>query len=221
MSRSRSGNPNTQKKWDYLLRTKKDDLFGSSIYQHKNNIVVKLLDDIRGKVLDIGVGYGYIEEIVKKKLLPLEFFGIDISKYSVDQMRRKYGDRYRLGVATNIPFKKNTFDCILLLDVIEHITKDDASKVYSEVRRVLKPNGYLILSVPINEPKKDTVANYHLRKYTENTIEEEIVNNGFKIIRMKELYAFKTHYWLKSQITNFFPGILNKKPNLAIIKARV
>lgn len=47
----------------------------------------------------------------------------------------------------DIPYRNNFFDYVIINHVLEHIT--DIKKAISEVKRVLKPNGKLILSFPI------------------------------------------------------------------------
>jgi len=47
-----------------------------------------------------------------------------------------------------IPFNENQFDVIICNHVLEHI--DDEQKALKEILRVLKPNGWAILQVPIN-----------------------------------------------------------------------
>ena len=48
----------------------------------------------------------------------------------------------------NIPYEENTFDVLICNHVMEHI--DDEQKALHEILRVLKPNGWAILQVPIN-----------------------------------------------------------------------
>ena len=53
---------------------------------------------------------------------------------------KKYSD------LQNLFFNDNTFDFVLASDVFEHVRRDD--KAFSEIYRVLKPNGYLIFTIP-------------------------------------------------------------------------
>lgn len=49
-----------------------------------------------------------------------------------------------------IPFPENTFDVVLCNHVLEHVNDD--IKAMSEIRRVLRPNGFAILQVPFFKP---------------------------------------------------------------------
>ena len=52
----------------------------------------------------------------------------------------------RIGARSPLPFAENSFASVSMLDVLEHVWDERA--VLSEVRRVLGPNGLLVLSVP-------------------------------------------------------------------------
>ncbi len=87
--------------------------------------------------------------------------------------------------ATNIPFKNNEFDQIIILDVLEHIKHHE--KVLSEIHRILKKHGKLIISVP-----NDTLLSFlnpiryaqHERHYSIPRISSMLEKSGFKIERL-------------------------------------
>lgn len=54
---------------------------------------------------------------------------------------------------TNINLPDNTYDVVICNHVLEHV--DNVDKAFSEIKRILKPNGWAILLVPIN-PNVDT-----------------------------------------------------------------
>ena len=70
---------------------------------------------------------------------------------------------------TNIGFADNTFDVIICNHVLEHIINDQ--KAIAEFYRVLKPNGWAILQVPISMSLKKTYEDYsvNLPKQKEKT----------------------------------------------------
>ena len=52
--------------------------------------------------------------------------------------------------ASKIPTKKNYFDTVVMFEVIEYLENYD--KVFSEIKRVLKKNSYLVFSSPLLFP---------------------------------------------------------------------
>ncbi len=52
---------------------------------------------------------------------------------------------FQLADCTKIPFKNNTFQCLFLLDVVEHLTPRQLKLILQEANRVLKSQGVLIV----------------------------------------------------------------------------
>jgi len=48
--------------------------------------------------------------------------------------------------ATNLPFKNNAFDMIILTEVLEHLPEPE--EALKEIRRVLRAGGFLVVTVP-------------------------------------------------------------------------
>jgi hypothetical protein len=82
--------------------------------------------------------------------------GIVKSEYFDDVERGKSKDGVRSEDLQNLTFDANTFDAVISLDVFEHIA--DPWKAFSEVRRVLKPGGVGIITVPIDIRIKTTAT---------------------------------------------------------------
>jgi len=95
--------------------------------------------------------------------------GIVKSEYFDDVERGKSKDGVRSEDLQNLTFDVNTFDAVISLDVFEHIA--DPWKAFSEVRRVLKPGGVGIITVPID-----------IRIKTTTTI-AKVENEGIKYFR--------------------------------------
>jgi len=112
--------------------------------QERCNILRSLLKDISEKVLIIGCGSQDEMSIINKKCKGV---AIDISKSAIKKSREKYPKfEYLVADATDLPFPKNSFDCVVCSEVIEHIPEDE--KALSEVRKVLKNDGVFIITTP-------------------------------------------------------------------------
>lgn len=88
------------------------------------------------KLLDIGCGYKPFKDILPHK----EYVGIDFDKNASD------ADITLDCNKDKIPFSDSYFDAIIISNTLEHILNTDF--LLSEVRRVLKKNGYLFISTP-------------------------------------------------------------------------
>jgi len=208
--------------WDKLNKRTKQDLEKSPIYKNKIEVISKFLYRKHGNLLDIGFGNGILEKKLYKTNIKL--FGIDISRKSTSNLNKEIKGVFKTGTVTKIPFKSNYFDFVLLLDVLEHISTNKTFKALKEVNRVLKKEGYLIISIPLNEGLEEMLGrgenpNGHMRDYTPDIIRAELTISGFKIFKETLLYAFKESYLLKSLVLNFLPFEI-RKPNLMIVFAK-
>ncbi len=97
-------------------------------------------------ILDVGCAQGYFERyFLIGKVSKVK--GVDINLKAIEYCSKKDGKEYYLHCAAEkLPFQDNEFDKVLCLDTLEHV--DDEVKTISEIRRVLRPNGLLVLSVP-------------------------------------------------------------------------
>lgn len=80
-----------------------------------------------------------------------------------------------------LPFKTGSLDVVLACDVLEHLHDDDAA--VQEVRRVLRPGGTLLVTVPA-DPKlwsPHDEALHHVRRYTRETLSLLLVGQGLRI----------------------------------------
>jgi len=210
-------NLNTKLFWDKKISDEKIKLFKSLIYIHKNNVVVDLLHCSRGKLLDVGFGYGVLEDLLVKQAPELDLFGIDISERAIREIRFRVRGKFVVANAKKIPFNESFFDYVIALDVLEHFQINELKGVLKEVLRVLKNNGWFVVSVPLNESEDDKISNRHLVTFTESSIKEVLDKCNFKVERIEELYAFRNFYFLKSLFAKYLKF---KKPNLIILFCR-
>jgi SAM-dependent methyltransferase len=86
--------------------------------------------------------------------------------------------------ATRLPFRREAFDVVTALDVLEHVDDDAA---LAELRNVLRPNGRAILSVPAMPwlwSARDVDAG-HLRRYTPRLLRASLDRARFSIVALR------------------------------------
>ena len=126
---------------------------------------------IKGDILDIGCGSKPYEKIFKKKE---KYIGIDIKDSSHNHKNSKV-DIYYDG--RNIPFEDNSFESVVCFEVLEHIKNPEFT--LTEINRVLKGNGNLLLTMPFAWFEHELPNDY--QRYTENGLKNLILKNGFTI----------------------------------------
>ena len=107
------------------------------------------------KVLDLGCGNGRFFELLKDK--DVNYIGVDFSEKLIEIAKEKYPKiKFQVADALNLPFPNNYFDKIYSIAVLHHIPSQEFRMQFlKEVRRILKPNGFLILTVWKPESKKN------------------------------------------------------------------
>ena len=138
----------------YLLKKTKDDynLIAEEFSRSRQSIweELKLLSQytIPGeKILDLGCGNGRLLEIFKE--MNIEYFGVDNSEKLLEIAKKKYPKKnFLIADALNLPFPNNYFDKIYSIAVLHHIPSTEFRLQFlKEAKRVLKPDGLLILAV--------------------------------------------------------------------------
>lgn len=106
-------------------------------------------------VLDIGSGRGELVCYLAKR--GIKSYGIDYSEAAVavandlkKTLPKNYLDMAEFKVAdcVSLPFSKESFDAVFMIDVVEHLTVAQMRKSLLEAKRVLKKGGVLIIHTP-------------------------------------------------------------------------
>jgi ubiquinone/menaquinone biosynthesis C-methylase UbiE len=124
------------------------------------------------KVLDFGCGSGYGTSLISSNCLSV--VGVDVSENAIAYSEKKHSSsnlsfkKIEKTENNNLPFKNEEFDLVLSLQVIEHIK--DTNCYLSEIKRVLKNNGMLILVTPDRKtrllPFQKPWNKYHVKEYS-------------------------------------------------------
>ncbi len=143
--------------------------------------------------LDLGCGNGQntIQAAQKcKKIIGLDSDekGLKIAKDSANQKGIKNIKLKKQDLEKKLPFKNNTFDLMLCLDIIEHLKKRD--RLLQETKRVLKNQAILLLTLP----NKNTTWKKAQRKYHLNSLADPDHKIEYSLLEAKKLcrdYNFK------------------------------
>jgi len=100
-----------------------------------------------GLLIDVGCGLGYLTRYFLD--LGIKAVGVDISKENVKFAKKKIAPNgsFILANGVKLPFRDKCFTTVILNDVLEHVPYYLAHPMLNEVKRILKVDGKLYISV--------------------------------------------------------------------------
>lgn len=179
-----------------------------------------------GKLLDIGCATGTFLNEAKK--FGFDVYGLDPSEWAVNVAKQKYNLlNVSSGFIETANFDKNTFDVIVLTDVIEHVEKPES--VINKVLELLKTGGILIIVTPdINSVLAKVLGEkwWHIRAahlfyFSVESMTHLLGKSGFKVLKTRRyVWYLGLSYILKRLLkfisikvdTNKLPKVLRNIP---------
>jgi SAM-dependent methyltransferase len=133
------------------------------------------------RILDAGCGSG---RMLQELAAYGEVSGIELDEDAAEMAAQRGWGEVKVGRLEELPWDDATFDLITSLDVVEH-TPDDRVAL-AELRRVSKPGGWLLVTVPAYQTlwSLHDVANHHFRRYNRTTLTRPARDAGWEVERM-------------------------------------
>lgn len=98
------------------------------------------------KVLEVGVGWGELACNIKR-FKNVALWGVDIAESALEKVKSYLEDSQLVDLSTEkLKFQDDQFDAVICLEIFEHL--QNPYYALTEIQRVLKPRGKLILSIP-------------------------------------------------------------------------
>lgn len=194
---------------DFSLRT-----VGDMALKRRARKVIEGLNLKNGdKILDVGCGNGYYLSLLNRLGLNIDLTGVDNDELALKDAAKFIGDKevkLILVDAAKLPFSNNSFDKIVMSEVIEHVV--DEETVLKEINRVLKKGGILTLTTcnidypffwdPISWILQHLfgthiksgfwagIWNQHTRMYKKEKVESLLKQAGFKVESLETLTSW-------------------------------
>ncbi len=137
-------------------------------------------------VLDAACGEGYGSALLASAAAHVD--GVDVSTEAIAHARQRYGGQDHLAFheadVTRLPFDDDRFDRIVSFETLEHLEAQD--EMLAEFRRVLRPDGVLIVSSPDRAEYTDRHGNdnpHHVRELYRDEL-EALLARHFPAVRL-------------------------------------
>jgi len=169
-------------------------------------------------VLDIGCGRGFLLQKLRVVAPQAKLSGLDISPKLCEIARANVLTAdIAQGDAESLPYADDSFDIVFMTEALEHML--DYDKALSEVRRVLRPNGVFIVTVPnrdwVSYDFYDQKRNHALQPiddhyFTVPEIRGYLEHNSFNIVKYRGsdcLYYYEPYHKYEQALAFFVPAL--------------
>lgn len=120
-------------------------------FRAQKRIVLEMLEGVRGRVLDVGCGPAVMEADLLER--GFEVAGVDVSAEMIRHGKARIAQHplqarchLRTGDVESLPYPHGFFDAVIAMGVLEYLP--DYGPAIGEIRRVLRPGGVVVLTVP-------------------------------------------------------------------------
>jgi ubiquinone/menaquinone biosynthesis C-methylase UbiE len=139
------------------------------------------------QVLDIACGEGYGSNLLAQ--IAAKVIGVDIDEATVERAKMVYKKpnlNFIIGTCSSIALENNSIDVVVSFETIEH--HDQHEEMLSEIKRVLKPDGILIISTPDKKHYSDDL------KYSNPYHVKELYLDEFETLIKRHFSYYQIYY---------------------------
>lgn len=163
------------------------ELYGEHIARYQATLPL-----VKNKtVLDVASGSGYGTKMIAQAARKV--YGVDISQEAIKYSQKYYSAaniEYLVGDGSKLPLEDGKVDVVTSFETIEHIA--DYKTFLSETKRVLKPEGLLVVSTP-NDLEFIPGNHFHLHQFTEQELKQ----------LLRKYYKYVEPYYQTTWVFNF------------------
>jgi len=142
----------------------------------------------KGRLLEIGCAMGTLLNEIRK--LGWKVVGVEPEEWTCELARNKYKLDVINSTFQEADLEKASFDVVLLLHVIEHLP--DPSKGLSQIARLIRPGGFLVLETPrfdtlwfkLLKGRERSVIDGHYYYFTRETIRALAHKSGLEVVQL-------------------------------------
>lgn len=142
--------------------------------------ILRFAPRIEGDLLDFGCGSKPYQSLFNHAAT---YIGVDIEQSGHDHTTSRVDVFYN---GKDLPFEDNHFDATIAFEVFEHIFNID--EVIVEIKRVLKPGGKMLLSIPFAWDEHEVP--YDFARYTSYGIQSILERNGFEVLEIEKTTTY-------------------------------
>jgi SAM-dependent methyltransferase len=155
-------------------------------FEGSMRFILSVLNDTpareRARILDAGCGTGGL----LRRLAHRNAWGIEIASEGIRFCHQRGLQNVLQASVTKLPFRPNSFEVVLSIDVLVHQWVPDDLNALQEIHRVLVPGGFMLLQVAAYRAlwSAHDAATLTRHRYTRHELAEKVKRAGFTIVRI-------------------------------------
>jgi SAM-dependent methyltransferase len=158
----------------------------------RNRMLATMLEELTvadtARVLEIGIGTGNTLRALENAFPRATLVGVDLFEEGLAAARSRTRAHLVRANIERLPFRRE-FNLIGAFDVLEHVEDDRVA--FTDIRRLLTPDGYLVLTVPACARlwSRFDSDSHHFRRYEPDQLRQRLIAAGFVVERLTYFFA--------------------------------
>ena len=140
---------------------------------------------INGKaktILDVGCGQGLPMELIKMRMRPKYTMGVDLFEpYIKEAKLKKIHNEYMLQDIKKLSFPDKSFDVVIALQVLEHLTKEEAWQLLNRMEKIARKQ--VVVATPIGHMHHPEVDGNPLQAHKSAFHPQDFQKRGYKVLK--------------------------------------
>ncbi|OQX56257.1 MAG: hypothetical protein B5M53_02380 [Candidatus Cloacimonas sp. 4484_209] len=206
--------------WDDYWKNYSPSKAEKFLISERDKVLNKYLDKLPAgakNVLEVGCGFGSNIRLIKGKREDVNCFALDYSPEAINAVRNEIPDAI-VADCRSMGFSDKSFDLVYSAGLIEHFV--DETPVLSEMRRILKDDGYIVTFVPARYSLWEFYQLLHFgfwqhgyeKSYTYNGLKELFLLNRFRVVEIGGIDPFSIQGMLMKVFNISFEPLIKKSP---------
>ena len=124
------------------------------------------------KILDVGCAKGFMLVDLLNAIPAMRVRGIDISEYAILNSHEDVRHLLEVGNAQELPFKDNSFDCVISINTVHNLEKDECANALREIQRVTKNGAFVTVDAYRSPEEKERMLAWNLTARTIMSVDD-------------------------------------------------
>jgi len=116
----------------------------------------------KSSVLDVGSGKGFMIYDIAKLIPGITVKGVDISEYAIQNTIEEMKKHVIVANAKDLPFENNSFDCVIAINTVHNLEKEECGIALQEIERVSKGKSFVLLDAYRTDKEKELMFAWNL-----------------------------------------------------------